>query len=317
MKQLRRIPRSDDMNTRRLALVALVVAAGLGLAGCSFVGSPSPAASAAQGGPGNGNGYGGGQGGQGRFGGGAFPGAAGLVAAVSGSTAQVQSPTRQTAVTWTPSTVFTNQVSAASTDLKAGECVVARPAIPSGAGAKGGSGSGSGSNTTVAAATIEMSAPVDGACTAGFGGNRPGQRPSGAPTAAPGTGNGNGNGSTRGPRGFGAFGAVGTITSVSDGSLVVAERRGNSTQNVTVTWGSSTTFTKLQAGAASDVVVGVCVLAQGKTDDTGALTATTIAVSPAVDGTCTTGFGGRGGGQGGPGGGATPGTGTGTGGKNA
>jgi hypothetical protein len=220
-------------------------------------------------------------------------------------------------VTWTSSTTFSKQVGATSADLATGECVVARPAAPSGTGANGGSGSSGGSNsggaTTVAAATIELSAPVDGACTAGFGG-RPGQRPSGAPTAAPGTGNGNGNGSTRTPRGFGAFGAVGTITSVSDGSLVVAEKRGNSTQNVTVTWASSTTFTKLQAGAASDVVVGVCVLAQGKTDDTGALTATTIAVSPAVNGACPTGFGGR---QGGPGDGATPGTGTGTGGKNA
>lgn len=304
------------MNTRRLALVALVVAAGLGLAGCAAAGSPSPAASAAQG-P-RGNGFGGGQGGQGRFQGGAFPGAAGLVAAVSGSTAQVQSATRQTAVSWTPSTVFTNQVRAASTDLTAGDCVVARPALRSGTGANGGSGSSGspdsgGAPTTIAAATIEMSAPVDGTCAAGFGGSRTRQRPSGAPTAAPGTGNG--NDSARTPRGFGGFGAVGTITSVSDGSLVVAEKRGGSTQNVTVTWGSSTIFTKLQAGSASDVVVGVCVLAQGKTDDTGALTARTIAVSPAVDGTCTTGFGGRGAGQGGPGDGATPGTGTG--GRNA
>jgi hypothetical protein len=294
------------MNTRRLALVALVVAAGLGLAGCAAAGSPSPAASAAQGA--RGNGFGGGQGG---FAGGAFPGASGLVAAVNGTTAQVQSATRQTAVTWTASTTFTNQVSASSSDLKTGDCVVARPSAGTRAnGGSGGSGTGGSAPTTVAAATIEMSAPVNGACNIGFAGNRQGTRPSGAPTAAPGTGSG--NGSTRTPRGgFGGFGAIGTITSLSDGSLVVAETRGGSTQNVTVTYGSSTTFTKLQAGAASDVVVGVCVLAQGKTDDTGALTASTIAVSPAVNGACTTGFGGRGG----PGGGATPGTGTG--GKNA
>jgi hypothetical protein len=304
------------MNTRRLALVALVVAAGVALAGCSVVGSPVPAASASHGA--RGNGFGDGQGGG--FAGGAFPGAAGMVAAVTGTTAQVQSATRQTAVTWTSSTTFTDQVAAASTDLKAGDCVVARPAVPSGTGPKGGSNGTGGSATTVAAATIEMSAPVNGTCAAGLGGKRIGQRPGGAPTAAPGNGKGNGNGSTRTPRRFGGFGVVGTIASVSDGSLVVTESRGNSAHTITVTYGPSTTFTTLRAGAASDVVVGVCVLAQGKTDDTGALTATTIAVSPAVNGACTTGFGPRGG-PGAPtpgtGSGSGTGTGTGTGGKNA
>lgn len=287
------------MNTRRLALVAIVVAAGLGLAGCASSASPAPAASAAQGR--NGGGFGGGQGAAG----GAFPGATGLVAAVSGSTAQVQSASKQTAVTWNSSTSFTTQVAATPADITAGECVVARPARTAASG-------GSSASTAVAAATIEITTPVGGSCSSGFGGFA-GQRPNGAPTAAPGNG---GSGSTRTPRNFGGLGATGKVSSVGSDSFVVAVTRGTTSRDVTVTWTSSTTVTKQQTGAASDVVVGKCVLALGKTDDTGALTATSIAVSAPVNGSCTTGFGfgGRGGGQSGtPGGTPT----TGTGGKNA
>jgi hypothetical protein len=289
----------NDMNTRRLSLVALVIAAGLGLAGCAAAGGASPAPAATQGAPDAGNGFGRNGGG---FGGaaGAFPGASGLVAAVDGSTAQVQSTTRQTAVTWTPSTRFTTQVAAASGDLKTGECVIARPARTAGTNSQGGTGSGSTGgtgSTTVAAATVVMFASVDGTCTAGFGGAR-GARPNTAPTPAPGNGGGNGgNGQGRPGGGFGGFGfaATGAVKSISTGSFIVTETRGGTTRDETVTFDSTTTFAMQKAGTASDVVVGVCVLAQGKTDDTGALTATTIAVSPAVDGTCVTGLGGRGG----------------------
>jgi hypothetical protein len=215
---------------------------------------------------------------------------------VDGSTAQVQSATRQTAVTWTPSTRFTTQVAAASADLKTGDCVVARPARMAGTNGQGGTGSGSTGgtgSTTVAAATVVMFAPVDGTCTVGFGGAR-GARPNTAPTPTPGSGS---NGQGRPGGGFGGFGfgATGAVKSISSGSFIVTETRGGTTRDETVTFDSTTTFTMQKAGTASDVVVGVCVLAQGKADDTGALTATTIAVSPAANGTCVTGFGGRGG----------------------
>ncbi|MDL9978873.1 DUF5666 domain-containing protein [Microbacterium candidum] len=298
------------MNTRRLALVALVVAAGLGLAGCAASNAPSPAASAAQGAPNGdqGGGFGGGQNGGAR----AFPGTSGLVAAVSGSTAQVQSAQRQTAVTWTSSTTFTTQVAGSTSDIAVGDCVVARPARTGTGGSSGSGGSGGSGATTVAAATIAITTPTNGSCTAGFGGFG-GQRPSGAPTPRPSTGSGNGTGA---PRGLGGFGATGKVTSVGSGSFVVSMTRGSTTRDVTVTFTSSTTVTKQQAGSAADVVVGTCVLALGKTDDTGALTANSIAVSPAVNGACTNGFGGRGGGNGfgggnGGGNGGTGGQGTG------
>ena len=74
---------------------------------------------------------------------------------------------------------------------------------------------------------------------------------------------------------------------------------------VTVDYTSSTLFTSLTAASASAVKVGVCVTAQGRTDDTGALTARAIAVSAPTNGTCQSGFGGRGfGGGRGTGGGA-------------
>ncbi|HKT56904.1 MAG TPA: hypothetical protein VJR25_09035, partial [Microbacterium sp.] len=103
-----------------IATAAIAVVAVLGLAACSASngGTPAPAASST----GNPNS---------RFGGtpgGAFPGAAGTVAAVSGSTAQVQGVSSQTAVTWTSATRFTAQQKVAAVALKVGDCVVARPA---------------------------------------------------------------------------------------------------------------------------------------------------------------------------------------------
>jgi hypothetical protein len=64
---------------------------------------------------------------------------------------------------------------------------------------------------------------------------------------------------------------------------------------VTVTTIGSTTYTAQKAAAASDIAVGECASALGKADDTGAVTATSISLRPATNGSCTTGFGGRGG----------------------
>ena len=56
---------------------------------------------------------------------GQFPGASGKVAAVDGTTIQVQSPQDgQVAVTWTASTTFTQEVAASLADVKVGDCVV-------------------------------------------------------------------------------------------------------------------------------------------------------------------------------------------------
>jgi hypothetical protein len=77
----------------------------------------------------------------------------------------------------------------------------------------------------------------------------------------------------------------------------------------TVTLSSATTYTKNTSASASDLKVGKCVTALGSTDSNGTLAATTIALRPAENGSCTTGFGNFGGrrnlGNGNPGNGGT------------
>jgi hypothetical protein len=258
----------------------------------------------------------------------------GLVADVTGSTAQVQSTTSQTAVTWTKGTTFTEQAATSAAHLRVGDCVMARAARPANAGTPGSTATGTPAPTattgagdsTVAAETVEIVPTTGGSCTAGalgggfgFGGagNRTGgTRPptatngaGGAGTATGGPGAG-GQDRTQGFRGQGRA-AVGTVTALQNGSFTVAPIAGRgpsgataaNTAPVTVTYTPSTTFTTLEKAAASAVRVGVCLTAFGKTDDTGAVTATAVQVSPPVGGTCTTGF--RQGGAGRPGATAT------------
>lgn len=58
-----------------------------------------------------------------------------------------------------------------------------------------------------------------------------------------------------------------------------------------ITTSSSTTWTRTAGVRPSALKVGRCVSAQGTTDDTGAVTATTISVTDKVGGACTGGFG--------------------------
>lgn len=227
---------------------------------------------------------------------GQFPGANGKIAAVDGSTAQVQSQqSGQVAVTWTSSTTFTQEVAATLSDVEVGDCVVALP-DPDSAGS-----SDSSAETQVTAATVRITA-TSGDCAGigGPGGPGGGQRPdfngtppSGAPTGFPSDGPGGG-------RLRGAFGASGKVTAVSStGFTVDAVRPGvggagssddTTTTPVTVTVGTSTTYTTNAKASAADVKVGRCMLAQGTADDTGAVSATTVALSTAVDGECGGGF---------------------------
>lgn len=213
---------------------------------------------------------------------GKMPGAIGKVAAVDGSTAQVQGmQDGQVAVTWTASTTFTKQVSATLSDVKVGDCVLV-----------GSADQGSTGSTTppakVTAATVRITQKTNGSCgigrpggadgSSGSGPQLNGQPPSGAPSP--------GAGGRPQVRGFG--GAVGEVTAVSGTGFTVASVTPGSQDRTTVdvTVGSTTTYTTTAPGAASDVKVGTCVQADGDTDDTGAVTATRIAVSPPEDGQC-------------------------------
>jgi hypothetical protein len=145
--------------------------------------------------------------------------------------------------------------------------------------------------TAVTATSVQVSAPVSGTCTEGFGQLR-GQRgtpppdavrPSGAPNGAP-----------NGPRFAGGFGgAMGKVVSMSATGFVVASTRPGetTTTDVTVTTTSATTYTSESRATAAALKVGKCVTARGSADSSGTVAATSIALRPATNGTCMMGFG--------------------------
>lgn len=231
------------------------------------------------------------------------PGVSGLVAAVDGRILQVQGTDTQTSVTWSSSTRFTREAAATAAAVVVGSCVIVRGAPATGTGATDPA-------APVAAMSVAVSAAVGGECTGGFarggagrggfaGGptgalpDTTGPRPSDAPSGRFGPGPGVGGGR-------GAFGRVTAVTAA--GFTVVSTvpvRAGGTatagptatTRTVTVTTSRATTYTVTVTATAKAAAVGTCVTAQGPSDDTGAVQATSIAVRPAVDGTCSQGFG--------------------------
>ena len=225
-------------------------------------------------------------------GGGRQPGVAGLVAAVSGSTMQVQTRTDQTAVSWTGATTFSRSVPAALSDVTTGECITVLRLQ-----ADASAGGAATPPTVVSAAAVQVASPVNGTCAGGAGG---GARASGADTrtATPTPGlDATGPAGARGGRGFGV---TGLVTGVSGSSFSVQEMaRPGSTATppaaaVTVSTSSTTTYLKQAVATAADLTVGECATATGPADSTGSVTATSIALRPAINGSCTTGAGGRG-----------------------
>lgn len=279
-----------------LAAVALATSAVFVLAGCSAQSSnsgdtPSTATSAAAGGT---QGQGG-QTGQG----GPSGGVTGQIAAVQGSTLQVQSQSMQTAVTFSGSTKITVEKTVSLSDVKVGECVVATDAF---------STSGATPAPGAAVASVAISQPVSGSCTGGFGGGAGGGRGFGG-------GAGAGAGASSFPRPTGvpsnrpsggfagrafAIPTFGKVTAVSGSTITVnavARTAGSTTSSTTskkVAVGPSTKYTETVAGTSSALVAGQCVVARGKADSSGDVAATTLAVSSPTANGCTTGFAGRG-----------------------
>lgn len=211
-----------------------------------------------------------------------MPGANGKVAAVADSTAQVQGMDSQVAVTWTDSTTFTKEVAAALADVEVGDCVFV--------GSADETTSGSTPAGEVTAATVRITRKTNGSCAAGMRGPG-GQGPSGSSGEGPQVDGSPPEGAPSGGarpqlRGFG--GAVGEVTAVSTSGFTVSSVRPGSdtTTPVTVTVDGSTTYTKTAKGSAADVKIGACIVANGSTDATGAVTARTIAVSQPRDGQC-------------------------------
>ncbi|MCZ4498754.1 MAG: hypothetical protein JWQ74_1307 [Marmoricola sp.] len=250
-----------------------------------------------------------------------LPGANGKVAAVSGSTAQVQSQSDgQVAVSWTSATTFTKQVSANLGDVKVGDCIAVTSADAA-AAAMPTPGTTPTPATKVDAGSVRITrAAADGSCAIGGGQGRgpqngqggapQGNAEGGAPPVGGSTGQGGGqnggqNGGQSGARGqFRGFGggAFGTVKAVSSTGFTVtstlpgAAGSTATTSEVVVTVSGTTTYSTTAKGTASDVKVGSCLRADGKTDDTGAITATTVQLTTAVDGECAATFA-RAGGQ--------------------
>ncbi len=296
------------MRSTLLSITALAAAVTLGGCGASSPATPVGASATT-------TGSGAGQGKGGANGTGRIPGTSGLIAAVSGSTMQVQGNNEQTTVSWSGTTTFTKTVPGAPADIVVGSCVVVRDAVA----APGATAGPSSSSAPTTASDVQISQPVGGRCTAtGFGapgaggGGARGSRPTGTNTLPPGTSGTPGGGrpkggGTAGPgggaggRGAAGLGVVGTVTAVNGSSLTVRrEVRQNGTTTATpskdasVTTTSATTYAKVVQAAGPDVTVGQCVTAMGKADETGAVAATSIALRPAANGACALGVpGGR------------------------
>ena len=206
---------------------------------------------------------------------GGFPGATGEIAAISGKTLQVQSPmSGQVAVTYTGATTFTEEVAASIDVLDVGDCVMVQ---------------GEGSDT-LAATSVRISKPKNGSCApVGRGGGPrigrgeapPQGMPTGRPTDLP----------SGAPDGMVAVGAVGKVTSVdSTGFTIETTLPGDdSTTTREVTTSDDTAWTDTVSANAQALAVGRCVMAEGAKDNTGVVTARTIAVSRKVDGQCAMG----------------------------
>jgi len=71
-------------------------------------------------------------------------------------------------------------------------------------------------------------------------------------------------------------GASGQLVQVNGQTLILTGPSGD----LTVTYSSTTTFTRTSTAVLADIVPGVCIIATGQKDSTGALTATTVRLSP-------------------------------------
>lgn len=288
-----------------IALAGVLATALVGCAGASTTGSSTTEASSAPSAVAGGAGV-------------REPGVRGLIAELDGRTLQVQGSDGQTAVTYTDTTAITATVSGTPADITPGVCVTVRSAsdgqTPGATAAP--ADDPVASDQPVEAASVSVTDAVDGSCAGdAFGGGAgggaggasdgalpaggasagpPGGMPSGAPdgsvpSGAPGDRMPSGVPTTGAlPGGFGG-GASGLVTAVDGSTVTISSTRGEETTTLTVVLTDSTTVTRRVAGTASDLAVGGCVSAQGEVDDTGAMTATSLALSAATDGQCTSG----------------------------
>lgn len=252
------------------------------------------------------------------------PGAFGKVAAIAGTSMEVQSTTTgQTTVDWTSSTTFAQTATVSLSSIAVGDCVTV---------------TGKTSKKTVTASSVSVSQPPSsGTCTGsnvgGPGGFGPGAtRPAGNFTPPSGRSgsfarrfSGKGFAGGHGFSGLADFGfASGKVTAVGSSSLTLdgvssadltssgaagakkaktaSAKTKKSAASATkvpqlkketfsVTVNSSTTYTENESATASNLAVGDCVTASGKTATNGTVTATVVRITSTGASSCTGGFG--------------------------
>jgi hypothetical protein len=253
-------------------------------------------------------------------------GTSGSVAALSGSSMEVQNPfSGQTTVSWTSSTTFSKTVNESVSSLAAGDCIVVT-GTPSKT-----------SKTTIAARSVNVTMPSStGACTGTEvrGGGPNAVAPDGGFRTGTGGGEffGTGGGGTRPtfPKGAGpgnfrrlagsiAF-ASGKVTTVSGSTITVSgfvitpgtapgsksskSTRSSKNTKITppktetlkITTSGSTPVSATQQAASTDLAVGDCVSAVGPASSNGSVTATTVHITSTGGGSCMGGFARFGGG---------------------
>lgn len=102
-------------------------------------------------------------------------------------------------------------------------------------------------------------------------------------------------------------GASGQLVKITGTTLILSGTAGDTT----VVYDSTTRISRTSTASVADIVPGVCIFATGLKDATGAVTATSVRVTPSSNGSCAQGApagggGGAGGGLFGGGGFATP-----------
>ncbi len=297
-----RRPSAEGRRTRRVAALSVVGAAGLAFAACGGSSGASTTPTTAAPSPGSPSGSSAPRT--------TLPGASGTIAAVDGTTLEVQnSESGQTAVTYTPTTTIRQISTTTAASVVVGSCISAF-----------GKPTGTSTSSTAAfdepitATTVSITPATNGTCSrGGFGGGF-----GGAPGGTPGTGSrpaggyggfgggtsGTGSRPAAGSFRGGSFGAAsGQVTAVDGSAVTVSgtDPRTKKATTVTVTLTGTTTFTTTAAATSSAIAVGQCARAVGNASTTGAITATSLTLSTPTDGSCSTGFGFRGGFGGGPG----------------
>lgn len=211
------------------------------------------------------------------------PGVSGTAAAVSASSLEVQNPNSgQVTVNFNSSTTFINAVAGSLQDVTVGACVMV-------AGNPGGA-----AGAPVTARSVTITQPSGNGCAPGPGGG--GGRPGGGGGGGNGGGGGGGGGGSQPsgtnrpvPNGGRAFGSVASVTG-NTFTVTGNNRSSGATTTTTVTVDSSTTYTKEVTADSGALAVGECIAATGASDNTGAVTARTIAISkPGANGNCFAG----------------------------